>query len=186
MGRKKFRLVVRKNEERRKCAAAPTSLVMSISTAKLPVQSLDAMAAQLAATKALPPSWIVQAPTAGLTEPSRKMVICCLETASETPAIRHSITLREDLLIYWCFQVLSESVYTAMLLVNDPWMRETRRFVCMFDRFFDCLNVSNFTDGKFDRKVFRQPYRSSNDFRLKVCKISCDIITPLQNFHYIR
>ena len=70
--------------------------------------------------------------------------------------------------IDYSFQVLSESVYTAMLLDNDPETVETRQFVCMFDRFFDCLNVCNFTNGKLNRKIFQQPYRSSSDFRLKV------------------
>ena len=69
--------------------------------------------------------------------------------------------------LYSC-QVLSESVCTAMYFTNDPEMVETRRFVCMFDRFFDCMNVSNFGNGKHKRKVFQQPYRSSGDFRLKV------------------
>ena len=69
--------------------------------------------------------------------------------------------------LYSC-QVLSESVCTAMYFTNDPEMVETRRFVCMFDRFFDCMNVSNFVNGKHKRKVFQQPYRSSGDFRLKV------------------
>ena len=55
-----------------------------------------------------------------------------------------------------------------MLFVNDPEMVETHHFVCIFDKFFDCLNVGNFTDGKHNRKIFQQPYRSSQDFRLKV------------------
>lgn len=45
---------------------------------------------------------------------------------------------------------------------------ETVRFISMMDRFFDCLNVNNFTVGKRKRKSFQDPYRSSNDFRLKV------------------
>ena len=32
----------------------------------------------------------------------------------------------------------------------------------------DCLNVSSLSKGKLKRKPFLQPYRSSNDFRLKV------------------
>lgn len=60
-----------------------------------------------------------------------------------------------------------------MLLTDDPETKETRRFVCIFDKFFDSLNVSNFTNGKHKRKVFQQPYRSSNDFRLKVVTNPC-------------
>ena len=36
------------------------------------------------------------------------------------------------------------------------------------DKFFDTFNVSSFTKGKFKRKVFQQPYRSANNFRLTV------------------
>ena len=48
-------------------------------------------------------------------------------------------------------------------------MSETVKFTIMFDRFFDCLNVNNFTTGKHKRKPFQNPYRSPDDFRLKVC-----------------
>ena len=51
---------------------------------------------------------------------------------------------------------------------------ETAKFVSMFDKFFDCLNVRDFTTGKHHRKSFQDPYRSSTDFRLKV-----HIILPL-------
>ena len=46
MGRKKFHLVVRKNEERKKYATL-TSLIVSVPTAKLPVQDLGTMLSQL-------------------------------------------------------------------------------------------------------------------------------------------
>ena len=45
---------------------------------------------------------------------------------------------------------------------------ETAKFVDMFDKFFDCVNVSNFNAGKQQRKPFKQPYRSAKDFQLKV------------------
>ena len=38
----------------------------------------------------------------------------------------------------------------------------------MFDKFFDCLNTSNFTIGKQQRNVFKNPYYSAEDFRLIV------------------
>jgi len=65
-------------------------------------------------------------------------------------------------------QVLSESVAKAMKLTGGDEVTETVRFVEMFDRFFDCLNVNNFTSGRHKRKVFQYPYRSAGDFRLKV------------------
>ncbi len=51
------------------------------------------------------------------------------------------------------------------------WRRGSHRtalFVLMFDQFFDSLNVSNYTNGKLQRKVFQDPYRSSEYFRIKV------------------
>ena len=47
-------------------------------------------------------------------------------------------------------------------------MAETGRFVMMFDRFFDCLNVNNLVTGHHQRRVFKQPYKSANDLWLKV------------------
>ena len=38
----------------------------------------------------------------------------------------------------------------------------------MFDKFFDCFNVSSFNAGMRSRKAFKSPYRSASDFRLKV------------------
>ena len=45
-------------------------------------------------------------------------------------------------------QVLSTSVGHAMELMGDPAMSETIRFVKMFDRWFDCLNVGSMSEGK--------------------------------------
>ena len=45
---------------------------------------------------------------------------------------------------------------------------ETVKFVRMMDRFFDCFNVNNFCTGIQKRKVFQEPYRKAEDFRLKV------------------
>ena len=42
------------------------------------------------------------------------------------------------------------------------------KFAMMFYRFFDCLNISNFTESKHSQNPFKAPYRSENDFRLKV------------------
>ena len=64
-------------------------------------------------------------------------------------------------------QVLSTSVAEALHLTGGEEARETARFIEMFDKFFDCLNVNNFNSGKHKRKVFQDPFRP-NDFRLKV------------------
>lgn len=44
----------------------------------------------------------------------------------------------------------------------------TAYFCDMFDCFFDCLNVSNLEEGKHSRNSFKDPYRSTKDFCLKV------------------
>lgn len=44
-------------------------------------------------------------------------------------------------------QVLSESVGKALLLTGLDEVTETARFVQMMDKFFDCLNVHNYTHG---------------------------------------
>ncbi|KAL5500013.1 hypothetical protein EMCRGX_G011503 [Ephydatia muelleri] len=67
-------------------------------------------------------------------------------------------------------QLLSETVAKALVLSGDPAVQETAKFVTMFDKFFDALNVSNYTSGVNKRKVFQQPYRSGDDFRLKWLK----------------
>ena len=54
---------------------------------------------------------------------------------------------------------------------------ETAKFVDMFDKFFDCLNVSSFTAGIQSRNAFKSPYRKDTDFRLKVGSCTCIIIT---------
>lgn len=57
-------------------------------------------------------------------------------------------------------------------MLEKAELRETIRFVNMFDKFFDSLNVSNFTSAKKERKVFKNPYRSGKDFRLEVDRLS--------------
>ena len=65
-------------------------------------------------------------------------------------------------------QVLSESVSKALQLTGGAEVEETAKFAGMFDKFFDALNVSNYTEGVRHRKPFQLPYRSASDFRLKV------------------
>ena len=65
-------------------------------------------------------------------------------------------------------KVLSESVSKALYFSGNDKAFETAYFIGKMDKFFDTLNVSSFAQGKLKRKVFQQPYRSSNDFRLTV------------------
>ena len=71
-------------------------------------------------------------------------------------------------------QVLSESVGKALQLTGGPDAQETARFVLMFDKFFDALNVGDFKSSKHHRKPFQAPYVSNDDFRLDV-SVTCTI-----------
>ena len=53
-------------------------------------------------------------------------------------------------------------------MVGMAEVTETVKFVALFDKFFDCLNISNFTNGTLKRKAFKHPYHHVNDFRLAV------------------
>ena len=46
--------------------------------------------------------------------------------------------------------------------------KETEKFVPMFDKFFDCLNVRCISACVHRRKPDLRPYRSPDDERLKV------------------
>ena len=65
-------------------------------------------------------------------------------------------------------QVISESVGKALQLTRITEMQGTAEFVLMFDKFFDLLNVSNFTNGTRYNKEFQHPYRHKEDKRLNV------------------
>ena len=64
---------------------------------------------------------------------------------------------------------MSESVALALFLTGGESANETAKFIRKVDCFFDCLNVMSYDESKMKRKPFLQPYRSENDFRLKVC-----------------
>lgn len=53
--------------------------------------------------------------------------------------------------------------------------KETAKFVSMLDKFFYCLNVSNFTAGKKSRKSFKALYQCASDFHLKVSCLDTDV-----------
>ena len=65
-------------------------------------------------------------------------------------------------------QVLSESLLKALLLVVGQEARESARFVHIFDKFSDVINVRNFTDRKFHRIPFQNPYCNGDDICVKV------------------
>ncbi len=55
-----------------------------------------------------------------------------------------------------------------MRFMKRPEMDRTVEFVLFFDKFFDCLNVSNLEAGRHSRNAFKFPYHSATDFRIKV------------------
>lgn len=71
-----------------------------------------------------------------------------------------------------------------MEFLGNPESKETIRFIKMFDRWFDILNVSNSSEGVQKRKPDRMPIRR-NDPRLQVSykltfplfTYSCDIVS---------
>ena len=64
--------------------------------------------------------------------------------------------------------MLSESVSNALLLSGRAEVEETARFVGVFDKCFDILNVNNFSSAMKKQKPFQRPYTSAKDARLKV------------------
>lgn len=77
--------------------------------------------------------------------------------------------------------MLSESVSNGLSLVGGESATETVKFTKTMDKFFDALNVSNFSNGKKKRKPFQDPYRSEKDFRLSVCSTLISIIVQKVN-----
>lgn len=56
-----------------------------------------------------------------------------------------------------------------MKLTGGDQVVETVKFVDMFNKLFDCLNVGDYVTGKRSRNCFKSPYYTPDDFRIKVC-----------------
>eukprot|EP00731_Ephydatia_muelleri_P019771 Em0012g596a len=67
-------------------------------------------------------------------------------------------------------QVLSSSVADALTLLDEDETMETRKFIRLMDKFFDCLNVRNTFHGTTTRNENLHPYTKCNDERLKWLK----------------
>ena len=63
---------------------------------------------------------------------------------------------------------MSESVASALQYLDNYKMQQTRLFIRMVDRFFDCLNVRNPLLAQMKWKDSIAPYTSPNDDRFKV------------------
>lgn len=56
----------------------------------------------------------------------------------------------------------------ALRVFVDAEAEETATFIEYFNKFFDILNVNNFTECYEKRKYDKSPYRWPNDKRLEV------------------
>ena len=55
---------------------------------------------------------------------------------------------------YLILKVMSETVASALQMVDEENTRETRLFIRMIDMWFDALNVKNRLEGQLKRKDF--------------------------------
>ena len=65
---------------------------------------------------------------------------------------------------------MSETVACGLEMLNRDNTRETRLFIRMIDKFFDCLNVKGPLVGLLKRKENLKPYTSCRDERFEVRK----------------
>ena len=77
-------------------------------------------------------------------------------------------------LLYF-IQVMSESVASALEFLDNDNTQQTRLFIRMVDRFFDCLNVKGPLMAQWKRKESIVPYKTPQDPRFKVSHC-CDVI----------
>lgn len=63
---------------------------------------------------------------------------------------------------------MSESVACALQYIDNDDTIETRLFIRMIDKFFDCLNVKGPLMAKLKRKDDKVPYYSAMDHRFEV------------------
>ena len=150
---------MRKNEERKKYATL-TSLIVSVPTAKLPVQDLGTMVSQLKTSNALPQTWIVQeAAAASPEETSTKIVVCCLETSRGNPVV---ITLRED--FTWLVSAFGYSVtpQSCHLLAGTPLILESAYKITQL---ISLIDHGRICEGNSDSKFLEVAKRCDGIFK---------------------
>ena len=62
-------------------------------------------------------------------------------------------------------QVVSTTVAEALAYEKKPYTAETERFVRVFDKFFDLMNVRSLREGIHKRKPNLHPYRNDQQSR---------------------
>ena len=71
------------------------------------------------------------------------------------------------------------------LLTGGDKATEMANFISLVDTFFDSVYVVSLLQGKHNRKVFQNPYRSGTDFRLKVCVLRIPLIHTHTHAHLL-
>jgi hypothetical protein len=64
-------------------------------------------------------------------------------------------------------QVLSDSVAKGLELFVGEDAKETAKFADIFNKFFDCFNVTHCLEAQRSRNEYKLPYRSAQDIRLR-------------------
>ena len=67
---------------------------------------------------------------------------------------------------------MSESVACALEYLNPDATQQTRLFIRMIDKFFDCLNAKGPLMAKLKRKEDTAPYTAATDYRFQVMMIT--------------
>ena len=64
-------------------------------------------------------------------------------------------------------QILSSSVAKGLDFKFGDQAKSLSKFICIMDKWFDCMNASSFDESKHTRKANRNPYSSLQDQRLE-------------------
>ena len=63
---------------------------------------------------------------------------------------------------------MSESVACTLEYMDNDATQQTRQFIRMIDKYFDCLNAKGPKTALLMRKLDKAPYKKSSDYRFKV------------------
>lgn len=74
---------------------------------------------------------------------------------------------------------MSETVASALELMDKDNTQQTRLFIRMVNKFFDCLNVKSPLLGQIKNKECVAPYTSPTDHRFKVGSACASILKIL-------
>ena len=71
---------------------------------------------------------------------------------------------------------MSSTASSVLLYTGNSEVFETAYFIVKVGKFFDCLNVNNFTQEKHLRKPFQELYCNADDTHLKVYQVCINVI----------